>query len=377
MVIGLSAYLLHRGSDYRAAGLSTYVRQLLIHLPRVRPDCSYTAFHGADADATPGVRSVVSPLPTWKPLVRVAWEQLGLPIELIRGGVDVVHGTVNVVPLLTSKPAVVTIHDLSFMRHPERFPAGRSRYLRMAVTRSARRAGRVIAVSAHTRNDVVELLGVPPARVSVVYSGVDDSFRPLPASELNAVRNDLLQGRPYILHVGTLEPRKNLDVLIRAFAAVRERLKLEHVLALVGARGWMYEELFQLVAELGLGDEVYFIDYVDPGPLPLWYNCADLFVYPSAYEGFGFPVLEAMACGLPTVTSASSGLQELASSACLTVDPGSQESLEVAIARGLQDGQLRETMRKAGLERASQFSWDETARATACVYEQALLESGV
>ena len=377
MVIGLSAYLLHRGSDYRAAGVSTYVRQLLTHLPRVRPDCSYTAFHGADADPTQGVRSVVSPLPTWKPLARIGWEQLGLPIQAARAGVDVVHGTVNVVPLLTWKPAVVTIHDLSFMRHPERFPAGRSRYLRLAVAQSARRACRVIAVSAHTRNDVVELLDVPACKVSVVYSGVDASFRPLPAAELAIVRQDLVQGRSYILHVGTLEPRKNLDVLIRAFAAVRERLKLEHVLVLVGGRGWMYEELFQLVAELDLGDEVRFVDYVHPDRLPLWYNCADLFVYPSAYEGFGLPVLEAMACGVPTVTSASSGLQELASSACLTVDPGSQESLEVAIARGLQDSQLRETMRKAGLERASQFTWEETARATVCIYEEAVMGSGV
>jgi glycosyltransferase involved in cell wall biosynthesis len=224
---------------------------------------------------------------------------------------------------------------------------------------------------------VVELLDVPACKVSVVYSGVDASFRPLPASELDTVRQDLVQGRPYILHVGTLEPRKNLDVLIRAFAAVRERLKLEHVLVLVGGRGWMYEELFQLVAELDLGDEVRFVDYVHPDRLPLWYNCADLFVYPSAYEGFGLPVLEAMACGVPTVTSASSGLQELASSACLTVDPGSQESLEVAIARGLQDSQLRETMRKAGLERASQFTWEETARATVCIYEQAVMGSDV
>jgi glycosyltransferase involved in cell wall biosynthesis len=186
----------------------------------------------------------------------------------------------------------------------------------------------------------------------------------------------MVRGRPFILHVGTLEPRKNLDVLLRAFAAVRERLKLDHVLALVGARGWMYEELFRLVATLDLGEAVHFVDFVPADRLPLWYNCADLFVYPSAYEGFGLPVLEAMACGVPTVTSASSGLLELASSACLTVDPGSQESLEVAIARGLQDGQLRESMRNAGLERARQFTWEETAQATVCVYEQAVRESG-
>ncbi len=376
MLVGLSAFLLHEGSDYRAAGVSTYIRQLLTHLPRVRPDYTYLAFHGADACPTPGIRSVVSVLPTSRPLVRIAWEQLGLPIELARRRVDLVHGTVNVLPLLTRAPAVVTVHDLAFMRYPERFPAAKAMYLRMAVARSTLRARHVIAVSEHTRNDVIELLNVRPERLTVVYSGVDSSFRPLPPAERDRFRQTVLNGRPYILHVGTLEPRKNLDVLIRAFGAMRRQLNLCHALALVGARGWMYESLFRLVTELELHDHVYFVDFVHPSELPLWYNCADLFVYPSAYEGFGLPVLEAMACGVPAVTSASSGPQELAGSACLTVEPGSQESLEVAIARGLQDTELREGMRQEGVRRARQFTWDETARATVRVYEQVVEETG-
>ncbi|MBV9278493.1 MAG: glycosyltransferase family 4 protein [Chloroflexi bacterium] len=370
MVIGISAYLLHQGRDYRAAGVSAYIGHLLAHLPRVAPEHTFVAFHGRDSGVPPGVRSAMTPAPTRFPLVRIPWEQVGLPVELRRARVDLVHGTVNVLPLTGRTPAAVTVHDLSFLRHPERFPRAKVLYLRQMVERSIRRADRVIAVSRHTRGDLVELCNLPAERISVIYSGVDPSFRPFGEGELAPFRRRAFGGRPFILHVGTLEPRKNLDVLIRAFAAVRDDLHPPHLLALVGARGWMYEDLYRLVERLRLRDHVSFVDYVPAAELPLWYNCADLFAYPSAYEGFGLPVLEAMACGLPTVTSASSGLQELAGGACLTVQPGSQEALQVALARVLADEEVRDSLRRAGLERAKQFTWEETARATVGVYSR-------
>ncbi|MGH2443385.1 MAG: glycosyltransferase family 4 protein, partial [Chloroflexota bacterium] len=160
------------------------------------------------------------------------------------------------------------------------------------------------------------------------------------------------------------------DVLIRAFAAARGTANLSHVLALVGGRGWMYASLFELVRELGLQEHVRFAGYVDPAHLPLWYNAADLFAYPSAYEGFGLPVLEAMACGIPTVTSSSGALQELAGDACLTVEPGSVESLQLAIVKVLEDPDLVERLRTASLARAAGFSWMKAAAATAGVYER-------
>jgi glycosyltransferase involved in cell wall biosynthesis len=168
-----------------------------------------------------------------------------------------------------------------------------------------------------------------------------------------------------------LEPRKNIDVLVRAFAALRSRLQLPHALVLIGARGWGYEPLFHLVASLGLQDDVRFVDYVAPGDLPLWYTCADLFAYPSVYEGFGLPVLEAMACGLPVVTTNSSSLRELAADAALIVEPGSPEALEQAMQRMLEDRALREQLRAGGLVRASAHSWEKTARETVRVYEAA------
>ena len=371
MRVGVIAYLLHAGRSYRAAGVNIYLQNLLRHLPVEGPHHTYFALHGPDAPRLHDVRSIRTPFPTrWQP-VRIAWEQVAAPLELWAKRLDVVHGAVNVLPLASGAPSVVSVHDLSFLRFPERFPPLKVAYLTRAVAASLKRATRVIAVSQHTRCDLLELCGVPEERVIVVYSGVGRGFQPLPAGRVAAFRHLHFGDRPYILHVGTLEPRKNIDILIRAFAVCRNEIDVPHVLALVGAKGWKFESLFQLVRRLGIEEHVRFVDYVSPDELPLWYNGADLFAYPSAYEGFGLPVLEAMACGVPTVTSSSSALHELASGACLTVEPGSQEALQLALARMLTAPELRATLRGAGLARAAQFTWARCARETVAVYEQA------
>lgn len=370
MRVGVAAYLLYAGADYRSAGVSTYTRQLLLHLPGVAPQHEVIALHGANVPGLPGIQSLVSPVPTDRPLVRIAWEQLALPLVARRQRFDVLHGTVNVLPLLASAPGVITVHDLSFLRLPERLAGARVRYLKAAVAASVRKAQGVIAVSYHTSQELMELLAVPPERIQVVPSGVDARFQPMPAETVADFRREHFQGRPFILHVGTLEPRKNLDVLLRAFAAARAAGDLPHVLALVGGRGWMYQPLFALVAGLGLQQHVAFLDFVPAEELPLWYNSSDLFAYPSAYEGFGLPVLEAMACGAPVITTAGSALGELVGSAGMTVQPGSSEALEAAITRVLEDATLRDEMSRLGRMRAAEFSWERTARETVAVYEQ-------
>lgn len=368
MRVGLIAYLFHGGADYRAAGVSTYTGQLLRHLPAAAPEHKYIAFAGKGAEIPPGVEAAPAPIRTVAPPARIAWEQLGFPLQAMRSRLDVIHGTVNVLPELARRASVITVHDLSFLRHPDRLSHRRKLYLDWAVSRSARRATRVIAVSQSTRNDLVDLLHIPEARISVVPLGVDPSFKPALSSDGRPRR---LGGRPYVLHVGTLEPRKNIDVLIRAFARLRERRDFPHALALVGARGWDYQPLFDLVERLHLRDHVHFADYVSPANLPLWYTDADLFAFPSVFEGFGLPVLEAMACGLPVVTTDSSGLRELAADAALVVEPGSSEALEEAMGRILEDRALRDRLRAKGLARAAGFTWEETARLTARVYEAA------
>lgn len=372
MRVDISAYLMHEGPDYRSAGVSTYTHELLAHLPLVAPQHRYVAFHGADAPLTSPAASVVSPVPTRNPLVRIAWEQTALPLGAALGRADVLHGTVNVVPLLGRTRKVVTVHDLAFLRQPGRFPRAKGLYLRWMVRQSCRLADRVIAVSAATKRDVATLLEVPEDRIAVVYSGADPQFRRLPEADIIPFRTSVFGGRPYLLHVGTLEPRKNIDVLIRAFHELRTRESIPHVLCLVGAVGWMYQSVFALVQALGLQKAVDFRGYVPAEQLPLWYNAADLFALPSAYEGFGLPLVEAMACGTPAVVSGGGALEEIGGSACLTVEAGSTEALRVAMERVLSDESLRLTMRRAGLERAKRFRWEATAAATARVYEEAV-----
>lgn len=369
--VGISAYLLHHGADYRAAGVSTYTGQLLAHLPLVAPEHEYVAFHGRDAPQLQGARSVISSAPTQQPLVRIAWEQIVLPVSAARGRVDLLHGTVNVLPLAAPMPLVVTVHDLAFLRYPERFHRAKAAYLKAAVSLSVRRARVIIAVSEATKSDLMEVLGVTPDRISVVYSGADPMFRQLESDQREAFRRSHVGGKPYILHVGTLEPRKNLGTLIRAFAGLAER-GYPHALVLVGSLGWMYDDLFREVSRLKIEQQVHFVDYVKPAELPLWYNCADLFALPSAHEGFGLPLLEAMACGLPAVTSEANALVELGGGACLTVEVGSEDALRDAMEKVLGDPTLRALMREAGLRRSAGFSWAETARATAHVYESVL-----
>jgi glycosyltransferase involved in cell wall biosynthesis len=368
--IGLSAYLAHRGADYRAAGVSVYTEQLLAHLPQAAPQNSYVAFVGPDAPRFEGVERVETRLPTYRPEVRIGWEQTGLLIESARRRIDLLHGTVNVLPAAFRKPAVVTVHDLSFLAKPRTVPRSKALYLRYAVRLSARAARRVIAVSQSTKQDLVEEFGVAPEKIDVVYPGVDERFHPLAETAKMAFRTSLTEGRPYILHVGTIQPRKNIDVLIRAFARLKAQERIPHLLLLAGARGWMYDSVFRLVTDLGLQAEVRFADYVAPTDLPLWYNCADVFAYPSSFEGFGLPVLEAMACGLPVVTSASSSLLEVAGDAATTVEPGSDEALAQGVARILNEDGLRERLRLAGLQRVRDWTWDATARATAEVYRR-------
>jgi glycosyltransferase involved in cell wall biosynthesis len=370
MRVGIAAYLLHSGRDYRAAGVSVYTHRLIEHLPAAAPSHCFLAFVGRDAPRLP-VDVEVSPLPTWQPAIRILWEQMALPLLCRARGVDVLHGTVNALPFEARVPCVVTVHDLSFLRYPDRFRTARRLYQRVATTTSVRQAKHVIAVSEHTRRDLLELLAVPPERVSVVHSGIDSAFTTVPCETVEAFRQERLNGRRIILFVGTLEPRKNLDLLIRAFAAVRRELGIAHALVLAGARGWSFQQLFSLVEDLGLEDAVQFVDYVHPSELPLWYNAADLFAYPSAYEGFGLPVAEAMACGVPVITTAASALIEVAGDACLTVEPGSEEALRAGMTRLMSDEGLRRDLRERGLRRSARFSWKESARATARVYERA------
>jgi glycosyltransferase involved in cell wall biosynthesis len=267
---------------------------------------------------------------------------------------------------------VITVHDLSFLRFPERFRPANRLYLSTLTRLSCRRARRVIAVSQATADEVVQLLDVPADCVDVVPHGVEHTrFCPLPPARVEAFRREKGLPERFVLFVGTLEPRKNLITLIEAFArlqAARDRVHL----VIAGGKGWYYQEVFKRVEELDLGKAVHWVGFVPGAELPLWYNAATVFVYPSLYEGFGMPLLEAMACGTPVIASATSSLPEVVGDAGFLVPPHDVTGLADNMERLLVDADWQVELSRRGRARASAFTWDATAQATVASYHRAL-----
>jgi glycosyltransferase involved in cell wall biosynthesis len=372
MNIAINAQLLNTAQTYRGAGVSIYSQNLLLALGKQPHDHCFTVFLNDPAFAAPGMEMRRTRWPAHQPLARILWEQSALPLAMIKGKVDLVHGLVNVLPLATKTPGVVTVHDLSFLRMPERFPLAKRSYLGQLCQWSAHRARRVIAVSRQTADDLIHFFDLPAQKIEVVYNGVADHFSPAPA---NGVRSGLDLPERFLLYVGTLEPRKNLERLIEAFAGWRAAAAPQDqdvALVLAGAQGWFYEQIFQRVHALNLSHVVHFPGFVPAETLPDWYRSALAFVYPSLFEGFGLPVLEAMTCGAPVLCSRARSLLEVAGDAALTFAAEDTTALSAALARIVGDASLRQDLRQRGLAQARRFSWARCAAETLSVYEDLL-----
>ncbi len=368
----INAHLLSPTTGYRQAGVSGYIQQLLSHLWAVAPADRWTVYappgvSRALIDAPPPVTLRVSRLPTTNPLARIVWEQAVAPPVLLRDRPDALLCPLNVAPLLAPCPTVVTVHDLAFLRFRLHQPAKRL-YLAALTRVSVRRAAHVITVSEFTRREVLDLLGVPPAKVTAIPNGRDPRFQPVDESTLAAFRARMRLPPRFLLFVGTLEPRKNVPTLLRAYARVKERLRLPLVIG--GGKGWLYDEIFALVRELSINDEVRFLGFVDRDDLPLLYAAATAFVYPSLYEGFGFPPLEAMASGTPVVVSDAGSLQEVVGDAGMIVPARDVDALAESLVRVTHDDAWRAELRARGLRRARQFCWEDAAAATVDILRQ-------
>jgi glycosyltransferase involved in cell wall biosynthesis len=282
-------------------------------------------------------------------------------VEWFSGPLDVFHSPDFALAPSQSARTLVTIHDLSFMRVPECSEPSLRTYLNEVVPRSVGRADVVLADSESTRQDVLELLKVAPGRVQVIYAGVDDGFQPV-RDPLILEQTRTRYGLPqrFVLGVGTLQPRKNYRRLVEAFARLRGQDDVRLIIS--GARGWMYEEIFRRVDELGLTGRVLFPGYVAEGDLPALYSLAEVFAFPSLYEGFGLPPLEAMACGTPVVVSRTSSLPEVVGDAAWQIDPLSVEELAEALGTLLGSSTRRATLVERGLVQARRFAWSEAAR---------------
>lgn len=371
--IGINAHLLANVAGYRQAGIHHYIAQVLRHLPR-DPQTHYvvyTRLRGPLADELaqrPDMTLVGTAWPTERRLVRILWEQVVWPWQSRAHALR--HSMAFVLPWLLGKgTAVVTIYDLSFMQYPERFPRLQRWYLQSQTRRACQRARRIIVISESGRQDVGRWFGVPAERVDVVLPGVGEAFRPLPPDSVVAFRT--AKGLPdrFVLHVGTLQPRKNIPLLIAAFAQLTDQtLKL----VLVGGKGWLFDEIFAQVTAVGLTERVIFAGYVPEEELPLWYNAATVLVFPSLYEGFGLPIVEAMACGLPVIAAHTSSIPEAAGEAALTFDPQNERELVERLTAVLGSPALAQELRHKGLQQAQTFSWTQAGQQTAQTYQRAL-----
>lgn len=369
--IGINAHLLSGEAGYRRAGIHQYVAGILQHLPQDerRRYTIYTRQPATDDRADQHHRS--STLPTERPLTRIIWEQVVWPWRARRDRLDLIHSMAFAMPRLAACPAVVTIYDLSFIHYPDSFPARQRQYLEMATADSCRRARRLIAISESGRQDIHRTYGVPLERIDVVTPGVDAAYRPLPPDDVAAFRHR--HGLPdrFLLHVGTLQPRKNVPLLLDALALLGRD---DAPLVLVGGKGWLYDAIFSRASVLGLDARVRFAGYVDDDELPLWYNAAAALVMPSLYEGFGLPVVEAMACATPVVAAAASSLPEAGGTAALYFPPDDAGALAARLADVLDRPDVVAQLRAEGPRQAKCFSWARAGEATAAAYDRALDE---
>ena len=380
MHIGINAQLLSLGQNYRNGGVSRYIRYLLTELAKTPGEHKYTVYvNGQDViehleAKHPQITYISAPWSEAHPMERVLWEQRALPALLQQHHIDVLHSPVNVLPIRIPRhcATVVTLHDLAFLRYPEVLTRAKRIYHRLFTIRSLRRATKIITVSESTKYDAHELVGIPQERMHTVYPCIDKSFSNVSeVGKIQAFRQQqgLMDG--YILYLGTLEPRKNITTLIDAYQKLRQDYGIREKLVLAGSKGWLYDAIFARVHELGLEAEVIFPGFVADSEQVLWYQAASAFAYPSLYEGFGIPVAEALACGIPVVTSNVSSLPEAGAQIALCIDPQSIEALSKALYQALTDTKLQEICRIQAPSVAQKFSAQSMVQQTIAVYEQA------
>jgi glycosyltransferase involved in cell wall biosynthesis len=376
MRVGLNLVYLVPGET---GGTETLARELIPALRRVAPDVRLTAFvnrEAAEAGDGPWAEIPAVPVPV-RARRRVEWvrgEQILLPRLAARAAVDVLHSLASTAPARGRFARVVTIHDLHYRVVPEAHFGVRGLGMRLLVPLAARRSDRVIAVSAHTRDDLVRLLRLDPERIDVVPNGVtaEPPVQPLPEPELR--RRLDLGDRPFVLSVSAKRPHKNLARLLEGLAL----LSGEHrpLLVVPGYPTEHERELRERALALGLAESVRWPGWIAAAELEALYRGAELLVFPSLYEGFGLPVLEAMARDLPVACSDRASLPEVAGDAALLFDPERPEAIAAAIERLLSNPEEADRLRRAGRERVRRFTWDDTARGVVASYERALRGRG-
>jgi glycosyltransferase involved in cell wall biosynthesis len=364
--VGMQVVVDGSGLARPRAGIGVYTTQVVHAMAVDRPDCRLTVFGPPGAFVhVPG--SAFRRLPS----ARLVGRHLQWPAHIRQLHPDAYFGPAGTMPLGdVGCPSVITVHDLAIYRNPRWFPGRQPLSTRFVVPRSVLRADRVIAVSEHTARDIVDIFGISRARIEVVPHGVATSFTSMGAEDLAAARARLKLPERFILFVGTVEPRKNLETLLEAWAMMRDRPDL----VVVGAWGWRYDTIRERMGRLGPG--LHHLEGLDPADLPAVYNLARVLAHPAWYEGFGLPPLEAMACGTPVIVSDRASLPEVVGGAGLVVPADQPEAWRKALESVIGDMDLAADLRRRGILRAAQFSWGRSARLTWHAIDTARRERG-
>lgn len=367
MRIGLDAHTL--GS--RVGGNETFIRNLVSSLSSVDVKNEYFVYAYSNEFVDGLINGVQNfqfkNLKPKNPFIRIPFS---LPQKMIEDRLDLFLLQYAAPPICPA-PYVLVVHDISYERYPEFFNKAELTRLRLLTPLSLRNASHVVTCSEFTKEDMIRHYRLSPKKISVIYYGKNEKYKLIKdTAALQATREkyDLL--KPYILYVGNIQPRKNLNRLLLAFKDLKDRERIPHNLVIVGNKAWLYSDVFKLIKDSNLTNEIIVTGYVPEEELPLLYNAAELFVYPSIFEGFGFPVLEAMACGVPVVTSNSSSLPEVAGDGALLINPLSVSDMAQAMHKILTDTNLREELKEKGLRQAERFTWNKTANDFLKIFER-------
>lgn len=351
-------------------GIGTYVRNLVRSLASIDTENRYVLL--AKPEDAAGLRDLPETFQVVlerSPVYSIR-ELFALSFQLYRRKLDLYHSTHYVLPAWIGSKVVVTIHDIIHLLYPEFLPNNLAfLYAQRMLRRSLTRGDRIIAVSQNTKADLIQHFEIEPRKINVVHNGVEDIFRrKLPQEEIDRWLKELGIGQPYLLFVGNPKPHKNLNTVVQAYARALQLAPFEAPLICVGSRQGTEYKIRQRAEQLGIGSRVRLLGHVEQEALPAIYQGATLFLYPTLYEGFGLPVLEAMASGVAVITSNTSALKEIGEGYAHLVDPLDLEGMARAIAHCMSDAEHRASLSRLGLKRAEKFRWDEAARRTLDIY---------
>lgn len=359
-------------------GMGKYIVELVNKIPQIDKNSTYF-FYVSQENANffqfqeKNIILKKVPVSLSSPFGKLVWEHIFLPFSLWKNKIVLYHAPGFVLPffkLNKNIKFIITLADMTFFSHPQYHMFWKQKYFKYMIPRSIHKADKVIAISESTKKDILKHVSVDEKKIMVTHLGYDTLFSKQSINKIIPILKKYNINFPYILFVGMLEPRKNVPSLIKAFAAIKN--KQNHMLVIVGKKGWQYDKIFDWVQKLKLEQQVVFTGYVPDEHLSALYSGATCFVYPSFYEGFGIPIIEAMACGCPVITSNNSSMEEIAGDAAILVDPYDVQTITRAIETYLYNNDERKKRAKQGIKYVKRFSWETMVKKTEQIYKELL-----